>query len=151
MAVHADLIAPESTAPSRIEDLTRRELLASALAELLIACSDDYDPVEEPASTSRRLDDHWGEVEVPAAPTRIISGDTITLASLYALGVKPVGSALNRNVKPPFPDEWLAGIVDITGEANNSNDVEKALSQPRPRDSLRAANRRAAIRAVRPA
>ena len=111
---------------SRIEDLTRREFLSSALAAaLLIACSDDDEDAPAPEATTRTIDDYFGPVTVPATPQRVVAADSVSLLSMLALGIKPVAAAVNANSLPHHLSDQMTGVDNVSGD--DGIDLEKAL------------------------
>src|SRR5688572_14600514 len=86
---------PKRLTPITIEDLTRRELMSSALAAaLVIACGGDDDDATSPAeAATRRVDTPLGPVDVPTRPERVVVFDRRgTLGYLTDLGITPVGA-----------------------------------------------------------
>jgi iron complex transport system substrate-binding protein len=65
--------------------------------------------------------DHYGEVEVPKNPQRIVALDEFTLELLLALGITPVGSAHIDAVFPPAYAEQTADVTLIRRDAGNIN------------------------------
>ena len=112
--------------PLHIEDLTRRELLSSALAAVLvIACGDDED-APAPEETTRTIDDFFGPVTVPATPQRVIAGAGYILGNMMALGVTPAGViGIDSELRARFPGR-LDSVVNLVGA--DGIDMERALS-----------------------
>lgn len=122
-------MTPALLSPTRytvpIEDLTRREFMFSALGSaLLIACGSGDESGPEGATFS--IEDHFGPVTVPVDPQRIVAADSVTVASMLALNIKPVAAAFNRLTFPRYLIDQLEGVDDITDE--NGIDLERALS-----------------------
>jgi iron complex transport system substrate-binding protein len=114
-----------------IEDISRREVLRrgammTLALPLLAACGAD-DEAGTPEAETRTVHDMFGDVTVAMRPERVVAGDQVTLANTLALGVKPVGTALNRLTLPGYLAGQLHGIADVTGE-NNRLDLEKAAT-----------------------
>jgi iron complex transport system substrate-binding protein len=109
-------------------DLTRREFVgwmtaAGVSAAALSGCQSE--PPATSVSGRRSVQGHAGPVEVPAAPSRVVAADSISLGHLLALGVTPVAAAVNVNSLPTYQAEKMVGVVDVTdGDGMN---LEKAL------------------------
>jgi iron complex transport system substrate-binding protein len=113
----------------RIEDLTRRELMFSALgAALLIACGDGEDDTDS-ASQTRTVPHQLGEAQVPLRPRRIVTLWRPTLAAVVLLGFEPVGSVGDEE-SPGFgltsylPDGYPIDEIELVGP-QREYDLEK--------------------------
>jgi iron complex transport system substrate-binding protein len=116
----------------RIEDLTRREFMFSALgAALLVACGDDDDDDDDgsgagstPAPATRTVDSASGKITVPADPQRVICIDYFTAIFLIELGLTPVGgidySWIDSTSMFPEYVEPLKALTNI-GEITSTN------------------------------
>lgn len=116
--------------PLPVEDATRREFLhgvgATVLAlALFAACGSDDE--SDASSETITVDGVFGPVTIPAAPERIVAGDSVTLTTLLALDIKPIAAAVNRNSLPGYLDDQMDGVEDITAEEGGI-DLEHALS-----------------------
>lgn len=101
-------------------------VLAAGLA--LAGCSrDDAATGVTDAPTTREVSDYFGTVEIPANPQRVIAGDGATLGNLFALGVKPVGAAVNPHSLPHHLADQMEDVVDVR-EGDDIN-WEKVLAQ----------------------
>ncbi|MCW4354258.1 ABC transporter substrate-binding protein [Hoyosella sp. YIM 151337] len=109
-----------------VRNVTRRDFLwgSSALtaAWVLAGCSSD----RASAQDGRVVEDYFGPITIPDSPERVIAGDDATLGSMLALGVKPVGAAVNVNSLPHHLGSQMQGIANIT--AADGFDIEKALA-----------------------
>ncbi len=122
-----------STGLIRIEDLTRREFMFSALgAALLIACGDDDDAPPTPEATTRTISHEYGTFEVPLEPQRVVALDGRPgFEAALALGFKPIAIGQDAVVEgelAPFIDFDHRGVPLI-----NPNEVDfEALIGLRP-------------------
>lgn len=78
-------------------------------------------------AATRTTEDYFGTVEIPADPQRVIAGDGATLGNILALGVKPVGAAVNPHSLPHHLAEQMEGVADVR-EGDDIN-WEKVLAQ----------------------
>jgi iron complex transport system substrate-binding protein len=95
----------------RIEDITRREFMFSALgAALLIACGDDDGgdaPSDAESGFPRTVSHGLGETTIPAKPERIAAtADRDQLEVLLAMGVKPVFYGFSGDYEVSAP--WVS-------------------------------------------
>ncbi|GAA2624265.1 iron-siderophore ABC transporter substrate-binding protein [Dactylosporangium fulvum] len=98
--------------------LTRRGLLAGGLGAAtllgLAACgsSDTPSPAggSQAAAGTRKIDTAKGTIEVPAQPARVVTIQPSATASLYDLGVSPVGvyDQGAEYISPRYRDRWSA-------------------------------------------
>lgn len=94
--------------------LPRRGLLAlgGAAALALTACGPaQNDPSGEPAATVT-VTDARGEVDVPMEPQRAVVFDTVTLDTMFALGLKPAGCPAGVAFPKPLADH-LAEVPGV--------------------------------------
>ena len=113
----------------------RRYALAGALSLALVAlvgCSsattEPSDPAE--AASTRTVQDYFGQVEVPAEPTRVVAADPISLALMLSLDAKPVAASFNPLALPAHVDQRAADIENIAGEGGGFDpNVEAILAQ----------------------
>ncbi len=122
--------APSATLDT-LENITRRELLLAvpllALAAAGISCSSD--PTPAPTPTSRRVSDAFGEVDVPANPTRVVAVRHHHIGNMLALGLPPIGIVPDASEFPlPGHAEALAGATNVRADTDWALDVEKALA-----------------------
>lgn len=93
----------------RIEDVTRREFMSSAIAAaLLIACGSDADDEADPTATpgSRfpvSVTHKFGSTEITSMPGRVLSLGFNDHDALLALGVVPVAVRYWFSDEPVFP------------------------------------------------
>lgn len=89
---------------------TRREFLVGGLVVVtvgaLAGCGSDAD--QDVSAATPTIDDSFGDVEIPANPTRIIAADEIALGNMLALDVQPVGGVWYTDELAPH----LAAQVD---------------------------------------
>jgi iron complex transport system substrate-binding protein len=111
-------------------DSTRREFFrlvaTSGLAvSALASCQSKAD---EPSAGDETtvIKDFYGPVTLPSKPTRVVAAESVTLSNLIALGIKPIGAAVNRNSLPHYLADQMVGVEDVT--ADEGLDLEKALS-----------------------
>jgi ABC-type Fe3+-hydroxamate transport system substrate-binding protein len=107
--------------------LTRRRVISGGFATIYAATAATRVRGQEasPVAT-RQVVDPTGPVTVPAHPQRVIAEGNSTLGNMIALGMKPVGAAMNTNSLPFFLADQIEGIVSVNGESGI--DIEKALS-----------------------
>jgi len=98
-----------------VTELTRRRLLAGGLGAAtlfgLAACGSSGEPATGSATPpTRRVDTAKGPVDVPANPTRIVSIQPSATATLYDLGVAPVGvyDQGAEYISPRYVSQWSA-------------------------------------------
>ncbi|WP_020667596.1 ABC transporter substrate-binding protein [Amycolatopsis nigrescens] len=72
-------------------DLSRRSLLAGALALGLTACGTNTGGQQESGAQTKKVATDLGEVEVPLNPQRVVSADFYPAFILQDLGITPVG------------------------------------------------------------
>lgn len=96
-----------------MDELTRRRLLVGVSGVFLLGltgCGDDdggeAQPTPEPVPTTRFIDTAMGPVEIPTKPTRVVSVDARSTATLFELGLKPV--AVREVLDGQIADDHLA-------------------------------------------
>lgn len=107
-----------STRPRPTGQLPRRAVLAAGAALLLAACGgrDDTapaaaDPSGPDGAFPRTVRHELGETTVPTRPSRVVAAtDGAELASLLALGIRPVGFGQRTDPLDPWTSEALAGL-----------------------------------------
>lgn len=110
-----------------IEDVTRRQLFASALAAgLLIACGEDE---EEPADQKamRVINTARGSLEVPVSPQRVVTlGAMMDLQVADDLGATVVAAGGSEETRVHVSDQAKKlPVIDNTG---NSYDIEAIIA-----------------------
>jgi iron complex transport system substrate-binding protein len=102
----------------RIEDITRREFMFSALgAALLIACGDDDDAGAPEAAATRDFIDVSGKaVQVPDRARRIVVTHDSNAGSLLALGAPVVGLATRDGNVDPLKRYFDIDSIETVGE-----------------------------------
>ncbi len=111
----------------RIEDVTRRELMSSALAgALLVACGAN-EWTASPGRSTQTIDDHFGPVKLPTGPKRVIAADPTSLPIMLALGMKPVAAYFNPLVTSSYMGQEAEQVPNITSQPDEI-DLEKALT-----------------------
>ena len=106
------------TATARAAVLSRRAVLAAGTALLLGACGSGATGSAAPAAPGtgagafpRSVRHELGETEVASAPARVVAAtDGAELASLLALGVRPVGFGQRDDPVHPWTAEGLAAL-----------------------------------------
>jgi iron complex transport system substrate-binding protein len=106
------------TATARAAVLSRRAVLAAGTALLLGACGSGATGSAAPAAPGtgagafpRSVRHELGETEVASAPARVVAAtDGAELASLLALGVRPVGFGQREDPMQPWTAEGLAAL-----------------------------------------
>jgi iron complex transport system substrate-binding protein len=63
--------------------------------------------------TTRSIEDYFGPVEIPSHPQRVMAGDDVTLGNMLALGVKPVGAAVNPHSLPHHLASRMDGVANV--------------------------------------
>ncbi|MER7003654.1 ABC transporter substrate-binding protein [Dactylosporangium sp. NPDC000555] len=99
-----------------VNELSRRRLLAGGLGAAallgLAACGSTGDGPATTSETppSRRVETAKGPVDVPANPTRVVSIQPSATATLYDLGVEPVGvyDQGAQYISPRYASQWNA-------------------------------------------
>jgi iron complex transport system substrate-binding protein len=116
------------------DDATRRRFIgtlgAAGLGVVLAGCADD-DPsgAGSDADATRKVEDYFGSVTVPARPKRIVSGDDQTTAALINLGVTPVASYFTGYAeRPAYLGEAVTGVKDISDQEREGIVMEDALA-----------------------
>lgn len=74
-------------------DLTRRGLLATAVGATALGiagCSPDQDPPNADGPAVRTIEGAYGEITVPAAPSRVVSIGTLPDGALLDVGLTPI-------------------------------------------------------------
>jgi iron complex transport system substrate-binding protein len=117
--------------PRLLERPTRREVLgAGALGALslgIAACGGGGASTGGGGGT-RKVPSVNGPIEVPVAPTRVISTDTYSMATLFDLdfqGVAGVYSAGAEYVEPQYLDRWKETPKISSGEVGGEIEIEK--------------------------
>lgn len=123
--------APPDLLPDTVDDGTRREFLAAAVAlGLLAGCGDDRG---EPGSTTRTIQTDRGPVELPVRPQRLACADFYGSFQAIDLGLTPVGISGGSSDLEPYKSR-LKDVATI-GDFERP-DVEK-LAAVRPDVILR--------------
>jgi iron complex transport system substrate-binding protein len=77
---------------TRVDDVTRRELLTIAVtAAFLAACGEDKEEAPSPEATTRTIDTAKGQVTIPVSPERVICVINYAMHALFSLGFNPIG------------------------------------------------------------
>ncbi|WP_149359644.1 ABC transporter substrate-binding protein [Lolliginicoccus suaedae] len=100
----------------------RTTLLGAAMlaaSMLVTSCASGTTGTSADAET-REIEDYFGTVEIPAEPQRILAGDGATLGNLFALGVTPIGAAVNPHSLPRHLSDQMEGVENVRegGEIN---------------------------------
>lgn len=120
-------LAPPEVKLPEIEDLTRREFLATAVAAALLAACGDDDPASTPEIATREIEGMFGTVDVPTRPERIVASGIVTVANMIALGVTPAGADIGMDDIPSHLEGRLDGVEDLKSEEGGL-DLEKVIT-----------------------
>ncbi|WP_433065491.1 ABC transporter substrate-binding protein [Dactylosporangium sp. CS-033363] len=136
-----------SNTPSN-RTVSRRGLLAGGLGVAalfgLAACGADDDGPSagggsQAASGTRKIDTAKGSIEIPAQPARVVTIQPSASATLYDLGVVPVGvyDQGEEYISPRYKDRWTpatkigtAGQIDLEKVAALKPDVIIGVDYP---------------------
>jgi iron complex transport system substrate-binding protein len=105
-------------------------LIALFATVLIVACQNNSvrQPISSQLADCRTVEHFMGEVCVPKTPQSLVTLDSVTLANALALGVQPIGSAVESGTKLDYLMKQIKNRdqIELLGQSEQPN-LEKIL------------------------